>query len=165
MRSHPTRTPRTTIEDNRGGEMLTRVGSPVIVADAAGQCLEIVMPGAQTRFHHVQAGEGPRRPLPPRVSPLPNSEETLRRYIDELGRGAPDFSSMTPDIAAITRRDLALERAILAQLGPVRSIYFRAVSWSGVDIYTVHFANGSADWRIGLLRDGRIGRIALGPQY
>ena len=123
------------------------------------------MTGALTRFHLVQNTEGPRPLIPPRVSPLPNSEETLLRYIEELGRGAPDYSRMTPDIAAATRRDLALERAILAQLGPVRSIYFRAVSWSGVDIYTVHFANGSADWRIGLVRDGRIGRIALGPQY
>jgi beta-lactamase regulating signal transducer with metallopeptidase domain len=160
-----TRSPHTTIEDNRGGEILTRVGSPVVVADAAGQCLEIVMPGARTRFNLVQAGEGPRRPLPPRIAPLPGGEETLRRYIDELGRGAPDYARMTPDIAAVTRRDLALERAILARLGPVRSIYFRGVSMSGVDIYTVHFDNGSADWRIGLVRDGRIGRIALGPQY
>lgn len=159
------RTPRTTIEDIRNGAILTRVGTPVIVADAAGQCLEVVMPGAQTRFVQVQAREGPHRTLPPRFSPLPNSEETLLRYIDELGRGTPDYGRMTPEIAAATRHDLALDRAILAQLGPVRSIYFRAVSWSGVDIYTVHFANGSADWRIGLVRDGRIGRIALGPQY
>ena len=72
---------------------------------------------------------------------------------------------MTPDIAAATRRNLELDQAILAHLGPVRSVYFRGVSWSGVDIYTVHFANGSADWRIALVRDGRIGRLALGPQY
>jgi hypothetical protein len=159
------RTSRTTIEDTRDGAILTRVGTPVIVADAAGQCREIVMPGAQTRFVQVQAGAGPHGPLPPRASPLPNSEETLLRYIDELGRGMPDYSRMTPDIAAATRRNLALDRAILAQLGPVRSIYFRAVSWSGVDVYTVQFANGSADWRIGLVSDGRIGRLALGPQY
>jgi len=72
---------------------------------------------------------------------------------------------MTPDIAAATQRNLTLDRAILAQLGPVRAVSFRGVSMSGVDIYSVHFANGSADWRIGLVRDGRIGRIALGPQY
>src|SRR5262249_27466049 len=95
------RTPRATIEDTRGGRILTRGGTPGIVTTAGGQCIEIVMPGMQTRFHQVQAGEGPRRPLPPRVSPLPNSEETLRRYIDELGRGAPDYARMTPDIAAM----------------------------------------------------------------
>jgi hypothetical protein len=27
----------------------------------------------------------------------------------------------------------------------------------------VHFANGTAEWRIGLTRDGSINRIALGP--
>jgi hypothetical protein len=159
------RTPRTTIEDNRGGEILTRVGNPVVVADAAGQCLEIVMPGARTRFLLVQAGEAPRHPFSLRTAPLPGSEEALHRYIDELGRGVPDYARMTPDIAAMARRDLALERAILARLGPVRSVYFRGATWSGNDIYTVTFANGSADWRIGLVRDGRIGRIALGPQY
>jgi len=162
-----TRAPRTSIEDNRGGDVVTRVGSPVVVADAAGRCLEIVMPGSHTRFVQVLAfaGEVPRRPSAPRMGPSPGSEETLLRYIDSLGRGAPDYARMTPDIAAATQRNLTLDRAILAQLGPVRAVSFRGVSMSGVDIYSVHFANGSADWRIGLVRDGRIGRIALGPQY
>jgi hypothetical protein len=162
-----TRAPRSTIDDNRAGDVLTRVGSPLVVADAAGRCLEIVMPGLYTRFLQVSAevGEAPPRPFAPRMAPAPGSEETLRHYIDDLGRGAPDYARMTPDIAAATERNLSLERAILARLGAVRSVSFRAVSWSGVDIYTVHFANGSADWRIGLVRDGRIGRIALGPQY
>jgi hypothetical protein len=33
------------------------------------------------------------------------------------------------------------------------------------DIYVVHFAGGSDEWRIALANDGRIGRISLGPQY
>ena len=39
------------------------------------------------------------------------------------------------------------------------------VSPMGSDVYIAHFANGSAEWRIGLVKDGAIGRIALGPQY
>jgi hypothetical protein len=35
----------------------------------------------------------------------------------------------------------------------------------GSDIYMAHFANGTAEWRIGLVKNGTIGRIALGPQY
>jgi hypothetical protein len=31
--------------------------------------------------------------------------------------------------------------------------------------YIAQFANGSAEWRIGLLKDGTIGRIARGSQY
>jgi hypothetical protein len=42
---------------------------------------------------------------------------------------------------------------------------FRTVTANGADVYFVHFANGSAEWRIRLVKQGRIGRIALGPQY
>jgi hypothetical protein len=40
-----------------------------------------------------------------------------------------------------------------------------AVTWHCNDIYIAHFANGSVEWRIGLAKEGRIGRLALGPQY
>ena len=39
-----------------------------------------------------------------------------------------------------------------------------SVTNMGSDIYMAHFANGTAEWRIGLVKDGTIGRIALGPQ-
>ena len=41
---------------------------------------------------------------------------------------------------------------------------FRGVTSMGNDIYMVNFTNGAAEWRIGLVKDGMIGRIALGPQ-
>jgi hypothetical protein len=46
----------------------------------------------------------------------------------------------------------------------LRAISFRGVTQLGSDIYIAHFTNGSAEWRIGLAKDGMIGRIALGPQ-
>jgi hypothetical protein len=42
---------------------------------------------------------------------------------------------------------------------------FRAATANGNDFYIAHFTNGSAEWRIGLVKQGKIGRIALGPQY
>jgi len=60
---------------------------------------------------------------------------------------------------------LQLNQAILAKLGPLRAISFRGVSLFGSDMYTAHFANGSAEWRIALVRDGRIGRVSIGPAY
>jgi hypothetical protein len=42
---------------------------------------------------------------------------------------------------------------------------FRAAVANGTDVYFVNFANGSAEWRIGLVKQGKIGRMALGPQY
>jgi len=105
------------------------------------------------------------RPAPQRRSPVPGSEQALREYIDALGRGAPNYDEMTPQVATSTRQQLLLYRAVLAKLGTLRAMSFRAVTAAGNDLYIVHFSNGSADWRIGLVKDGKIGRISLGPQF
>ena len=154
-------------DDRSSLPILTAAGSPWIVTDAAGQCLEVIVPGMTTRHVVVPADarKQANRPAPRRTSPIPGSEQALRRYIDALRRGEPDYDGMTPQIAAYTREELALHRAILARLGTLRALSFRGVTWNGNDIYTAHFADGSADWRIGLVKEGRIGRMALGPQY
>jgi hypothetical protein len=72
---------------------------------------------------------------------------------------------MTAEAATQTRLSLPFEQAILARLGPLRAMSFRGVSKIGSDIYIAQFANGSAEWRIALVRDGSIGRVALGPSY
>ena len=99
------------------------------------------------------------------IGRMPGSEQALRHYIDALSRGEPNYDDMTPEVAADTRQQLLLNQAILAKLGALRAMSFRSVTPLDSDVYFVHFANGSAEWRIGLARQGRIGRIALGPQY
>jgi hypothetical protein len=146
----------------------TNVESPWVITDAAGKCLEIVLPGRQTRLHTVEesrAGGRAERAAPPRTAPLAGSETMLREYIEAVGRGEPDYERLTSEVATQTRQQLALNQAILSRLGTLRSMYFRGVSGLGSDVYVVQFANGSAEWRIGLVKDGMIGRIALGPQY
>jgi beta-lactamase regulating signal transducer with metallopeptidase domain len=148
--------------------IMTYVDNPVIVADASGKCLEIVLPGQQTRFHTVgesRADGQLERSVSLRTSPQQGSEGMLRGYIDALARGEPDYDRMTSEVAAQTRHQLPFNQAIVTRLGALRSLTFRAVSAMGSDVYIAHFANGSAEWRIGLARDGSIGRIALGPQY
>ena len=162
------RPPRVTIGDERSAPILTYVGRPWIITDAAGKCLEIVWPGQRTRFLAVQPaqrGDQPARPTATRRTPTYGSEEALRQYIEGLARGEPNYGQMTSEVAGETRRQLPLNQAILAKLGALRAMSFRGVTPLGSDIYTVHFANGSAEWRIGLVKEGRIGRIALGPQY
>ena len=147
---------------------LTYVDSPWVVADASGKCLEIVLPGQRTRYHTVEgahAGSATERAVSPRSVPLAGSEAMLRQYIEAMGRGEPNYDRMTAEVAAQTRRQLPFDQAILSRLGPLRAMSFRGVSALGSDIYIAHFANGSAEWRIGLVKDGTIGRIALGPQY
>ena len=156
------------IGEDMSSAVVTYVDTPWIIADRSGQCLEIVLPGQRTRFHTVQAAasaDQPLRPVSRRAAPLAGSDEKLRQYIEALGRGEPDYDRMTPEVAAQTRAQLPLDQAILGKLGALRAVSFRGVTALDTDIYVAHFANGSAEWRIGLGKDGTIGRIALGPQY
>jgi hypothetical protein len=152
---------------DRSAPFLARVGEPWVVTDASGQCLEIIMPGQRTRFLTISADARERaaRPVPQRRSPVASSEQALREYIDALTRGAPNYDDMTPQVAAYTRQQLLLNRAVLARLGTLRAMSFRTVTPTGNDLYIAHFTNGSAEWRIGLVKQGKIGRIALGPQF
>lgn len=161
------RTAQGTIGENMSSSVLTSVNSPWVVADASGKCLEIVLPGQRTRYLTVEGAEANGRPEHPssrRTAPMAASEEMLRRYIETVGRGEPDYDRMTSEVAAQTRQQLPFNRAILSRLGALRAMSFRGVTSMGSDIYMAHFANGTAEWRIGLVKDGTIGRIALGPQ-
>jgi beta-lactamase regulating signal transducer with metallopeptidase domain len=160
------RTAEGTIGDNMSSSVLTYVDSPVVVADMSGQCRQIVLAGQRTRYLAVELSGAAIQPDPTahRAAPLPGSEEMLRQYIEALGRGEPNYDRMTPEVAALTRSQLPMEQAIVNRLGALRAVSFRGVTPSGNDIYMAHFANGTAEWRIGLVKDNMIGRIALGPQ-
>lgn len=151
------------IGENMSSSVLTSVDSPWVVADTSGKCLEIVLPGQRTRYHVVEAAGSDGQALR-RTAPLAGSEETLRQYIEALGRGEPNYDRMTSEVAAQTRQLLPFNQAIVRRLGALRAVSFRGVTSMGSDIYMAHFANGIAEWRIGLAKDGSIGRIALGPQ-
>ena len=101
-----------TIGEDASFGILTYVDSPVIVADASGKCLEVVLPGQQTRFHTVgerRADGEIERVVSQRTAPQPGSEAMLRQYIEALARGEPDYGRMTSEVAAQTRQQLAVQ--------------------------------------------------------
>lgn len=155
------------IADSRWSTILTSVNSPWIVTDRSGQCLQIVLPGQDTRFHLVETAGAAEMLVraSSRNAPQAGSEEGLREYITGLGQGQPNYEHMTPDLAAYTRQQLPYDQAIVRKLGELRALSFRARTRFGMDVYMAHFANGTAEWRIGLSRNGAVARIALGPQY
>jgi hypothetical protein len=157
-----------TIGDSKSSWVLTSVDSPWVVVDRSGQCLEIVLPGRRTRYNAIGNAHTdglPEHLAPIRTTPLAGSEERLRQYILSLEQGQPDYDRMTPEVAIQTRQQLSQNQAILSRLGELRAMSFRGVTQLGSDIYIANFTNGSAEWRIGLAKDGSIGRIALGPQF
>jgi hypothetical protein len=153
---------RDTIEKDASTSVYTSIARPLIITDASEQCREIVLPGEATRFHVIEPSGAS---LVRRSAPVPGSDEVLQRHIDSVRQGTPDYDRMTLPVAAAIRQFLPQQQAILAKLGTVRSMSFRGVSPSGNDIYMVQFANGAAEWQIGLLNEGRIASMTLGPQY
>ncbi|MFK4509556.1 M56 family metallopeptidase [Bradyrhizobium daqingense] len=154
------------VRPNMSWTATTTVNSPWVIADKSGRCLEVLMPGRQTRFHNVEATSLGARPgrAARRAVPIANGEEMLRRYIEGVGKGQPDYEHMTSEVADITRQQLPFDQAILARLGALRAVSFRGVTALDSDIYIAQFANGSAEWRIGV-RNGTITKIALGPNF
>ena len=154
------------VRPNMSWATTTTVNNPWVIADKSGRCLEVLMPGRQTRFHNVEASSIGAKPgrAARRAIPIANGEEMLRHYIDGVGKGQPDYEHMTPEVADITRQQLPFDQAILARLGALRAVSFRGVTALDSDIYIAQFANGSAEWRIGV-RNGTITKIALGPNF
>ncbi|HKE93619.1 MAG TPA: M56 family metallopeptidase [Povalibacter sp.] len=88
-------------------------------------------------------------------SPTPGSEAALQHLIAGLQSGKPDYDSMSPQLADVTRQQLPKLQASLSQLGPVRTVDFRGVSPSGWDVYEVRHDKGLTSWKIHLGSDGR----------
>jgi hypothetical protein len=154
------------LANGRSMEILTSIERPLVVADQAGQCREVVLPGQLTRVHLIQplrSGALPGLSAVQRMTPVAGSDEALQQHIDSIRRGAPDYDRMTPEAAAKTRELLQRQQAILARLGALRAMSFRGVSPAGNDVYEVLFANGSAVWQIALLDEGLIGAVAISP--
>ena len=143
------RTRRGTIGTDRSGSILSYVARPWIITDAAGTCLEIVWPGQRTRFlavHPRQEGDQPDRAITMRRMPTAGSEEALHRYIDGLKRGQPNYDQMTSEVAGQTRRNCCSIRRYWPSSAVARDVVSGSLT-ARHDIYTVHFANGSAEWR------------------
>jgi hypothetical protein len=93
----------------------------------------------------------------------PRTEAALRRDIEELRLGQPNYEKMSPSLAEATRQGLPQITALLAQFGAVKSVTFKGVSPGGADIYVVTFEHGSMDWRLMMLSDEKIASIGARP--
>jgi hypothetical protein len=153
--------PYGTIENDASMPIWSPVDRPYVIADQAGQCRDILLPGEATRVHVI---EPVGASVAPRTAPLPGSREALARHIDAVRSGVPDYDQMTPEVAARVRLSLSQQQSLLARLGTLQELAFRGVSRAGNDLYTARFANGSVTWQIGLIDGARIGAVAPGPE-
>jgi len=86
----------------------------------------------------------------------PGSEAAVRRLVEELRVGKPDYDLMNTDFARDTRRQLAQHKATIGKLGALRSVTFKGVGPAGPTIYLATFEKGSLECRIWMNLDGSV---------
>ncbi|MGP0082602.1 MAG: serine hydrolase [Steroidobacteraceae bacterium] len=89
-------------------------------------------------------------------TPAPESESALRQLISDVSAGTPHYDRMTPEMATLTRQQLGQLQPLLKNLGAVQSVILKEVAPDGADVYTVRFANGTAECGLSLQGEGII---------
>ena len=90
---------------------------------------------------------------------LPGSEAALRHYIDGMMTGTPDYATMEPALAKVTRDNISQFQSTMKQFGAVQSVQFKGVGDQGWDVYEVQHANGKLTYRISLASNGKVDGI------
>ncbi|HEY3518634.1 MAG TPA: hypothetical protein VGL98_16415 [Gammaproteobacteria bacterium] len=93
----------------------------------------------------------------------PGSEVALRKYIEGIASGMPDYDAMTPEWARTAKQTLAFAQRAAAAAGAIQSVEFGGIDPDGRNVYVVHQANGITNARIGLDADGKINFAMLRP--
>jgi hypothetical protein len=86
----------------------------------------------------------------------PGSEAALRKMIEDLRSGKPDYDSMSAGLAGATRQQLSMLQSDIVGLGKVTSVTFKGVGPAGPDIYLVQLEKGALEYRIWMAPDGKI---------
>jgi len=95
--------------------------------------------------------------------PLPGSEAAVRRNIEDIVHGTPNYKLMSKDMADTTRAQLTRLRDMLTRLGPIRSVTFRYIGPFGQDVFDVTMANGAVQSGIFVQPDGKIEDMWIHP--
>jgi len=93
----------------------------------------------------------------------PGTEAALRKLVEGLASGSPDYESMTAGMQRATRQQLGDLRRDSAALGPLTSLEFTGTDPRGLDIFQIRGENGSIEGRISLDEEGKISAAWLRP--
>jgi hypothetical protein len=91
----------------------------------------------------------------------PACAATLKRVIEEVRAGKPDYSKMTLATAQATRQQLPMLQPRIQEMGAVKEVKFTAVGPIGAEQFDVVFEGGPSQWRIQCLSNGYVGAIGF----
>jgi D-alanyl-D-alanine carboxypeptidase len=100
--------------------------------------------------------------IPPRTA-APGGEAAIRRMVDQVAKGAPDYDSMSAQLGAAVKAQLPLLQKNLAQLGALRTVTLQRAEPDGSDKYRVEFAHGAEVWLLKLGAGGKVESAQVGP--
>ncbi len=95
------------------------------------------------------------RVFEPRSTQNPASEAAVRRAIDELVRGEPNYDLLSAGLQEATRQQLPRLQELLKSMGALESVTFMNVDGQGSDVFDVKFAGGQLTWMIVVGQDGK----------
>ena len=95
--------------------------------------------------------------------PAAGTEAALRRLVAGLASGSPDYDRLSPEFAAVVRRDLPMTHRMFSAMGELRSVSFRGRGERGDDVYDLVFANGGVTMSAVLDASGRMAGGILRP--
>lgn len=93
----------------------------------------------------------------------PGGDAALRKMIEDVRLGKPDYDTMSSGLAAATRQQLPQLQSTITQLGAILSLTFKGVEPAGPDVYQVKFEQGSLEYRIWLAPDGKVESANVRP--
>jgi CubicO group peptidase (beta-lactamase class C family) len=95
------------------------------------------------------------------AAPAPGAEAAMRRYIAGMQAGAPDYATLDPGAAYISRLLLLNFADDIAGLGKLESLTFKGVAPNGADLFVATFEHGAANAMILQDEDGHIEQAML----
>jgi len=90
--------------------------------------------------------------------PDPRTEKALRRFVEGIISGDPNYDEMAPEQAQAIRDQLTGLQSFIREKGQIRSIRFVGVQENGDDTYHVEHERRLFRWTIGLGSDGKVER-------
>ena len=96
-------------------------------------------------------------------TPTPGSDAAVRRTLEEVAAGKPDYDKLGATLGEAVRKQLPDMQPMIQRLGAIKTIEFKGVGPGGRDIYDVAFENGKLEVRILLDADGKVVGEAVRP--
>jgi hypothetical protein len=91
----------------------------------------------------------------------PACATTLKRLVEEIRIGKPDYSKMTLLLGQATRTQLPMMQSKFQELGALKDVNFISVGPMGAEQFDVAFEKGATQWRIFCLPNGYVGSAAF----